>query len=247
MTIKQFNKWLAFLILLAIILSACRLFSFGTEDTMYWKETAYTIDPDTILDSLAQGKKDVFTLQTATPEAELPPASEPVHWSQSDFYRIAQALHEYVWNESVEEWYLPDMEFGMDCQGAFDGPQYGRFVFYKFVHIREQESRIEHDIYILHQENTVRVFETEYYPRLETWQNIDWAKVKISVTDALQIAERNGGYEARSNENNECKISLALAPGSKYEGWQVMYTGNNRTRLFDIHINTLTGEYKIIK
>jgi hypothetical protein len=244
--INQFRQRLVSCMLLIMFLSltfACQFFSFGREEEISNKEAYYAIDPNTILDSLAQGATNVFTPQIATPEFESSIQGEPVEWSQSDYFRIADALHEFVWNESLDEWNLDGMTFGMDCKDVDYGSQYANFRFYKVVHTREKESRLVHNIYIFPAENSVWWTEIEYYPKLANWGSLDQKQIKVSVNDALQIAETNGGRKARLEVNNKCKFA-AIIPIWEYEGWNLTYTSD--AKLFNINIDPLTGEYRII-
>lgn len=168
---------------------------------------------------------------------------EPVVWSQSDYFHVAQALHQFVWNESLEGWNLDGITFGMDCKEADYGPQYANLRYYKIIHTREKESRIVHDIHIFPAANSVWWTEIEYYPKLANWGSLDQTQLKVSVNDTLQIAETNGGREARLAVNNECKFA-AIIPIWEYEGWNLTYTGN--AKLFDINIDPLTSEYQIV-
>ena len=62
----------------------------------------YSIDPETLLEALDRGDTDVFTLLDPTPEAVSTPSSlESVSWSQADYLRIAQALHQQSWQEPL--------------------------------------------------------------------------------------------------------------------------------------------------
>jgi hypothetical protein len=244
---KKFNKPQIFLLLFMVILIisfACKSLTFEKEEEVSRKEAFYTINPNTILESIAQGKGNIFTLQAVTPEviASLISAT-PVQWSQADYFHIAEALFQFAWNETLKKWSLDRMAFGMDCQDANYGPQYADFTFYKVEQSDGKESRLVRRIYILHQEKTVWWTEIEYFPMLADWGNIDLTKTKISVNDAFQIAERNGGYRARLGVENNCKVT-AFLPIWGYDGWNITYTGLDK--LFDINIDPLSGEYKIL-
>lgn len=208
-------------------------------------EGYYTIAPATILESLAQGKTDVFTPQIATPEAITPTPAQPVQWSQADYFRIAQALHEFVWNESWDGWALDKLLFRLDCAEVSRGPQRAHFTFFRVIHTREQESRLERDLWIEPFTNSASWHEVEYYPNVLDAQGIDLSQIKIPVESALRIAEQNGGAAVRSEVEDACRIYLILAPGSKYNGWQVAYSGydpkyNAPTNLFEIRIDPFT-------
>lgn len=235
------------LILLPVLLSlilGCQIFTLGDEIEVSRKEATYTINPDTILESLEQGEKDVFSLQHATPEVDLSVSDTPVKWNQSDFLRIAQGFHQFVWNESLDDWLFGSMQFGLDCKDFESGPQYAYFGYYKVQSNGSQSLRIVHEIYILHQPNSIRSVETQYPPQLQDWKTLDLAKVKISLKDALAIAENHGGTKVRSQVENQCKIMLSLAPAAEYSGWQVLYSNNNTLLL--VYIDPFSGEYQIM-
>lgn len=248
--IKWLGKRLIIFISLIAVLSAsfaCQLFSFGKEEEIARRESSYTIDPNTILESLAHGEDDIFIIQEVTPEALAPIPSQPVSWNQDDFLQIADGLHKFVWDESLKDWVLGSIQFGMDCVNADDGPQYAYFGLYKVIQNNsEQRKRIVHKIYILHQANTLSWVETEYSSQIRNWLELDLTQVKIFVSDALNIAETNGGFRARSAVKNECQIGLFLAPGSEYNGWQVIYSGS-QGGLFSIRIDPLTGKFQLMK
>ena len=119
------------------------------------------------------------------------------------------------------------------------------------IHTREQESRLERDLWIEPFKNSAGWREVEKYPNVWGTETIDLTQIKIPVEKALQIAENNGGTEARSAAEDACTIYLILAPRSKYDGWQVSYSGYDPkysapTDLFEIRIDPLTGEYEVI-
>jgi len=212
-------------------------------------EGAYIINPDTILEALAQGNKDVFTPIVTTPDPELPALINTVQWSQADYFHIAEAFHEFFWKESSKNWNLHLMIFSMDCKEINQGPQYAYFQFFVTKDVRENQSRYVHDIYIEPTKNLVSWHEVEYYPNLANWQSIDIANLKISALNAFRIAETRGGNEIRSEFKNNCIITATLAPGSIYDGWQIGYVGRvgeDVEHLLDINIDASTGEYKIV-
>lgn len=243
---KKIGRWVVFLTFQAAMLSltfACQLISIGGEEEISRKEASYLINPHTILESLAMDRTDIFVLQTEHPETKSSTSEKFIQWSQTDYYRIADALHKFAFNEPLDDWKLDGMSFGMDCKDIDYGPQYASFRFYNVVQFRDKESRVVHDINIVPQESIVWWTEVEYYPKLANWGSLNLTQVKISVNDALQIAEKNGGNQARLAVNNQCKF-VASIPIWGYEGWNITYTGE--TRLFDINIDPLTGEYQII-
>ena len=204
----------------------------------------YAFNSQTILQSLAQGKMNVFALQSATPESSQAD-SPPVRWSQTDFFRVAQAFHESVWQEPMKSWKLNDIFFRLRCEYAPLGPQFVSFKMFKTARIREANSRLERNIDIRPQQNQASWTGIEYYPERSRWPSLDLAQIKILAEQALHIAESHGGQEARLTIENKCDIFGSLVAGLRDNDWRVSYSGEPDVRLFEMNIDEQTGEYKI--
>ncbi len=243
---KRVRKWLICPILVSLIASLT--FSCGIldpETMVYSKNEYFSIDPGTILAALDQGKTDVFTPQDKTPFEASPTLGTPVHWSTSDYFRIAAALHELLWGESLETWQLDRMSYGMDCAYLHNGPQDANIEFFKEARMNDRESRFVSELIIEPRRNSVVGHITKYSPQRVRWQVIDQTEFKISFEDALQIAELNGGAEARLAVENACEISIILNPDEfYYQGWQVEYFNTAGDTLVLNCIDPLTGELK---
>jgi hypothetical protein len=234
---------------MAIVLStmpSCQILKPEHEVRTYQARRYFGINKDSILASLAQGKTDVFTPLITEPDGRPLFSDDPVKWSSADYYRIAITLQEYFLGESVNDWTLNNMGFRLTCQDINQGPQEGNFEFFKTLKTRERESRLVSSIFIEPWRNTVSIQEREDYPKLVDWRVIDWADLKISAEQALQISETNGAAEARASVENACNIGLILAPNAMFAGWQVGYETNDRKDLFNTYINPMTGKFQII-
>jgi len=74
------------------------------------------------------------------------------------------------------------------------------------------------------------------------------AQIKFSAEDALQIAENTGAAKIRKDIGNNCRILETIESGGKYESWFNTYSSNDpATSIFQINIDPLTDEYKIVK
>jgi hypothetical protein len=211
---KQSRKWFVLITIATVVLSTtitCQLWSsLGNIKVaeMSNNQGYYAIDTDTILKSIAQGKTDVFFSQNATPEVVAPLSSKPIQWSQADYFRVAEALSEFVWNEPLEDWNLDNVLFRLDCEDVNSGPQFAAFSYFKIIHTREQESRLVHNLLIDPFGHSVSWQETEYYPNNLVVKRTDLSQQNILAEDALSIAEKNGGLEVRSSAGNACIIYL---------------------------------------
>lgn len=197
----------------------------------------FTIEPASILESLSQGKKDVFTSINSEPRLDSASKNEPVAWKQTDYFQIAEALHNLIWGESLETWNLYRMNFTLGCDQVDRGLQYAQFVFFKVIN--EQQTRIEHFIEIDPSRKFAQVMETKYEPNLANWKAIDLSKVKVSAREALQIAEKDGGQEKRLAVKNACSISVGISRDTVvYDGWLVDYSPS----IFLDKIDPITGK-----
>jgi hypothetical protein len=229
-----------------VLANACLWPAIGVEKQIDLDEKTYDIDPPTLLHSLAQGNKNVFTLQTATPNATSHWSSQSVSWKQADYFFIAQSFHQFVFGESLDSWKLSKMYFRLDCNDSTTGLQQAGFTFFKSVSIRDRDSRLMRYINIAPRENKVYFSETEFYPELDQWQFIDFAQIKISAESAVQIAEDAGGSIVRLEADNNCYIMELFDASGKYNGWTLWYSSEDKT-IFDINIDPFTGEYRVVQ
>lgn len=185
----------------------------------------FSIQPNSLLDLISQGKKDAFISISDEPKLSSSTKVEPVVWNQTDYFQIAEALHQLVWGDSLETWNLYRMDFSSGCDQINIGFQHSQFVFFKVVKENDQETRIEHFIEIDPSRKFAQAMETKYYPNLTNWKTINLNTVKVSASEALQIAEKDGGSEKRLAVNNECSVSVGISRDTVvYSGWLVIYS-----------------------
>ena len=199
------------------------------------------ISPDSILQSLAEGEKNVFTPIAAEPEKLEPSRQEWIAWHQSDFIQVAEAVHKQVWNESLDNWKIRFELFGALCNHVDEGLWKGSFSFFKENRTQEGALLIEHQIDIYPNRKYINVWEFTYEPSLlsRNWDTIERDEIKVSADEALMIAEQNGGYEERMAVNDDCQVSITLSPNPvNYHGWHIRYS----TGTFSISVDPVTGE-----
>ncbi len=245
---RQFRMYFALCVLAMTIMSLTFSCSSMEPERQVTSEIEfYAIDPNTLVNDLAQGSKDVFIAQDESPYEASPTLDEPVQWSPADYFQIAQTLHTLVWGESLDEWKLSAIGYGMDCEYLTNGPQDAFFTYFKLEQFDGYASRLVSILTIEPRRNTVAALKEVYYPHQANQQVIDLAQLKISAADALQIAERNGGYETRMAVENMCGIYIILNTGSfdDMSGWKIEYypdgiNGSDTLAYYDI--DPLTGE-----
>jgi len=208
----------------------------------------YKIDPETILESLDRGETDVFKFTASPPEVYTPPDKDIIYsWGQFDYWKIASALHQFVWQEDLlDEWKVFGMYFYTDCSDKLNGFAIGDFIYFKPVYTPWTIGYTAREIIIHPLVNSVSWGGNTVYPRpFLGWKEIDLKNLTVTADDALRIAEENGGREARLDVDNECDISLSIGFNTK-NGWSVNYMQRDGVPRFEIDIDPYTGEYKII-
>ena len=217
------------------------------ENQTITKDKYYLIKPAELIQSLINGNLDAFTQVERRPT--LPPTADQVQvaWRQEDYLYIAEALHEYVWAETLDDWQLHKMDFRLGCDDVETGFQNGRFEYFRVVGTGEEEARITRSMDIDPRGNFVNAWESEYRPNLMDWVPIDVANLQISVDDALQIAETNGGQRQRSSVDNSCEIALALSPDTSISGdWEIFYRRiDDGSLLLHLRVDPDTGEVEV--
>ena len=231
---------LAFVMLLAV---SCNVGK--TEEQTDLFSQYYTIEPDSLMDSLNRGEMAIIPVRQR-PEFIPFDQQVTVNWHQADYFYLANAVNEGVLGKTLQGWQLSSMNFALACSQVQKGFQNGRFRFFNVLKDGDQESRLERFIDIDPRSNFVHVSETKYSPKLIDLKSIDTTQLKISSDRALQIAESNGGEDKRESVNNACNISLMLTlDRTDAWRWRVYYArSNDRTLFFDILIDPYTGKIR---
>lgn len=203
---------------------------------------SYTFDPNTILESLDKGDFDVFTPYFGNPDG-IKLNYDPIAWSQSDYLKIASALFQKIWGESLDlkNWHIESVYLAQDCN-ASQGFNTFNIVYYQNLGMRNWEHKY-----------VTRLIEIEPWrgladwggnaifssTLLSEWKNIDLENFVISADDALQIAEEHGGNKADKSDCSTISVSMFQ---HDHEKWDVNYFAAN----FRMQINANNRKYKIL-
>lgn len=229
--------------LLAVIVIVFSILACNTEErrsALPVPHDTYIIDTKSILVLMVQGKEDIF-VPAISSDAEETPSEFPVSWRQSDYLKIADALHDEVWDVSLENWELNSMIFRSSCRDISNGLQDARFVFYNIMMAEEGKERIVHNIVIDPERSIVDVWALKYSPVVINWKTVDLASINVTADEALHIAESNGGKEKRNSVDNNCYVSVSFVPDSAgFDGWRVSYYQNPGV-LLELNIDPISG------
>ena len=209
----------------------------------------YAIDPDTILSDIDQGKTDVFRTIYATSttqefESYKSIHSVSYHWSQSDYLKVASALHRFVWNENLNNWHIFSMYFHIGCQDNPTGFDSAKITYFKGMYGPLSYTTRVLDIYPV--DNGVSWGGKANFPHpIFGWRSVDLKKIKVTADDALELTEANGGQEFRLRVNNNCTIDVFINPNPGQDDDWIVYYDSKGLSTFELHIDPYTGEFEI--
>jgi hypothetical protein len=213
------------------------------------KQVTYAIDPATILTSLDRGETDLFMpISHKSVDSQLPV------WNQQDHLRIANALHQFVWKESLEDWDLYDATFWVTQRAdKFVGIDNAYLVYFR----HKDNGYIVHSISIDLIGAEVQTGESLY--QVQGWKGFKLSELTInSVDQILAISAENSGRDACSAEKNECRIRVSLGsylaaydflsiPLYRYEwNWAISYYDKNGDTIFRMTVDPNSGKHKIL-
>ena len=173
--------------------------------------TAYTIDPHSIVVSLEHGETGLFKPALSESEEYRPSTWPPgsFAWNQEDLMKVAGALHQFVWKESLEERELYDATFWLSRKigGESYGIDYAYLVFFQ----RQNDRYIVHDLTIDLLYGDVKAGESIYDDK--GWKGLNLNALSINnVDEVMSIADEAGGEKACSLVGDNCHLSISLGP-----------------------------------
>lgn len=211
----------------------------------------YSIDPETILSSIDQGENEVFK----------PPLKDPINdnvtqlwppghfaWGSEDFEKVANSLHQTVWNETLKAWKLFSANFSILQCADVNRIDEASFVFYQsrgnWYHlVHSMTIDLEYGFVYAGNDNG-------YYTG--KWKDLDLDKAVVNTAnEAVQIAEQSGGEKIRFGliDNQECSINIFFANfviDQQNWGWRVIYR-KGISFAYGVVIDPYTGNYEILQ
>jgi hypothetical protein len=197
----------------------------------------YKIDPKTILDSIANGNRNVFQPEEEQSQAPIPGMA--IAWSQATYQRVADALYQTVWKESSVGWSLYRMHFHTACQDSPSGFDYADFTYFKDINLNGEKLYAAREIFMNPQYGDVSWGGDTNFPRpMFGWRRIDLTGIQFAAEEALRTAETKGGQEARLSVQNQCQIHVLMNPEAYgYDDWKVSYSGNSSLPSVEIRVS----------
>ena len=208
----------------------------------------FKIDPETILTSLAQGNSEVFAPLPENLNSVQSSSNVSFSWTQSNFLEVASALVQRVWKDpmSMKDWSIYFILFQTDCRDNINGFDFAAITYFKLTTMEGRTVYVTRHIDVVPYDTVVRWGDGAWYPVpiLQKWKSVNLAEARFTAEDALQIAEKHGGKEARLNAENNCLLQVDSPQNSDYKNWYLSYL--IRPDFVNYAIDLDTGEYKIL-
>jgi hypothetical protein len=206
----------------------------------------YSTDFSSIIENIDSNNDIVFNkLDSELFPFELPDTYPSAAWTQGNYFIVANKFFQYVGAKAVDDNTLVrSLQFNSKCEDADFGPQDMRTTLYRTGKNNGENTRVDVGFYIFPKKGLISWSEAEYFPDLTRQATINLGDIKISAEKALQIAETNGGKEARELSVNVCTIKITLYGGIYNNDWDVNYTNEKNESIFYIQIDEVTGVYK---
>lgn len=251
------KKYVSWIIIVTLVLTViiCIYTVFPLDDQYNYPNPSwqpdggiFLFDPGTVLMSLNIGKKDVFTPYLEQQDEELPDVvfEGTINWKQREYWMIIDALNQFVWKDTLNDWKLYDLNFLRDCKNNSSGFDSGSMTYFKIItNDNGKKVYTVRDFFIDPKYRYVEWRGGAKYTRpIVGWRSIELGNLTFNAEDALGIAEENGGKDARLKFYNNCIIHISLRP-EMYKGWDVTYSIENSPE-FSVTIDPFTGEIKSI-
>lgn len=187
-------------------LNACLLLE--TDVQILSKQASFAYDPNTILEGIRRGERDVLIPLEPRQEPEYISGKALPVWSQAEVFEIVDYIFETVWRDSRDGWQVHYFSLHSSCQ-ASQGFQVGRFIFVKVLSGEPHDTRLVRTIVI--QRHLIATKDESYNPMQGSWDIFDLEEATVTAEQAIQIAEQEGGLQSRLAVDNDCVIYVEFA------------------------------------
>lgn len=240
------------LVLVALTIFISRLLNSPLDDrnpsyfSSYSVSGHYKIDPVTIIGSLENEQKNVFTPLLEDPD-QIASLDNKISWTQDEYLEIANALNQVVWNEplDLEKRKVYFVLFHVGCQDNLRGFDEFTMVYYQYLGVTDWKKTYDVRIIgiypwkgMVHWGGDTKFSDSLFFH----WDHIDFANFTIPAENALQLADENGGKEVRLKVDGNCGVYVSVAQQFT-ELWNVRYSSAQ----FETRINPYTGKIDVKK
>lgn len=208
----------------------------------YWNAGYYKIDPETILESLEREDPNIFMPLLEDPQEIVQEVTDiSISWTQADFLKIAGALSQFVWGDSMDlkDWNVYYIVFEGSC-GNPVGFNYSKIAYFKTGRKRYTTRLVEIHPYF----GWIAWGNGESYPKpiLHKWEDVDLLGAKITADDALRIASEDA--KGRLLVTEKCGVLMSSPQSNDSKNWHLKIFPGSLDYISYI-VNLETGDYTI--
>jgi hypothetical protein len=217
------------------------IYDWLTEDagrTTIVVETYYAIDVSMIPNAL-DDPGFLKPLPSDIQRIPTKPDATPVRLSADDFYAAARRI-----SEDWDNLYLNGVTFRTPCEFASLGPQRAAFRLIEKRGVLSDTLEVHVTVDALNAGANLWAMEIvePKFPWRRPRGSIDWAGIKVQMSEALEIAEAEGGRAFREAIGNDCRIAGFL----QEPVWAIEYLKvEESTASLTFEIDILTGEVRM--
>jgi hypothetical protein len=195
----------------------------------YSEVDSYEINPETILTSISKNEPSIFSPMVEDIGSIEPLAGSHFNFTQNDYLQIASALGKFVWNDpmNLDDWSIYWLLFEGECESEPTGFYLASIIYFKPIETNGRSAYTTRLVEIYPYLGLVQTGSGAKYPIpiLSSWKKVNLVDA-ITADEAVQIADENGGKEARLQaDSNLCSIYIHSPNYGKNDKWYVSYFG----------------------
>lgn len=208
----------------------------------------YDINPETLFDATGQVKSETIIPSSEEIWNREEPYYDDVSWTEEDYIKIVDIISRDIWKEPFDqnEWKVLSISLQQSCDSDLQGFYDFDIVYYRDAGVEFWHRRYETRLVEIYSWQGIIRWGEGYFSNavLPGWGNTNLKNFNLTAEDALQIADTNGGGNARKDVDNNCYISVRSDRFSplKNKKWEVGYWMAG----YRMRIDPFSGKFKVV-
>jgi hypothetical protein len=237
------------LIIISCLVFSCILLymadpsSYLSEEIISSEQGASFFNAQEVLSKIRNGDKNVFSEKEPDTDYSFLENRYHIVFTDEELYEIAQYYFQTIWDDDPADWILVNVYYRLnDCDKGFDGPYSVSYVYEKKIKIGKNKYVNVREVGIAAWKNHIGWTDKVENPYHLSY-SIDWEAINYHAMDAYEIAEENGGADIHAVSENPC-VDIYIALYGNNRNWNIDYNDRLGSNLFDLKIDSKTGEIK---